>query len=54
MPEDDEEEDYDVDAGNEMVDMEEDDEAQPENNQLLTNKPQGINLGMDQAAMDGG
>jgi len=27
MPDDDEEEDYDVDAGNEMVDMEEDDEA---------------------------
>ena len=47
MPDDDEEDDYDVDAGNEMVDMEEDDEAQPENNQMHANKPQGIHLGMD-------
>ena len=29
-----------------MVDMEEDDEAQPENNQLANNKPLGMNPGI--------
>ena len=46
MPDDDEEEDYLVDGGNEMVDMEEDDEAQPENDQLANNKPIGMNPGI--------
>lgn len=39
MPQDDEEE-YEDDGGNEMVDME-DDEAQPENDQLQNNKMAG-------------
>lgn len=37
----DEEEEYEDDGGNEMVDME-DDEAQPENDQLQNNKIGGL------------